>query len=930
MDATATDGQVPDAQPVQSTAVPSAAPAVQADGTPEPSSRASAPAEPQQPAAAASKPATSKKARADKPISAREALEAVIATEPRNPEAWHSLLDLALRTHDMADIRATYDRFFEIYPNAAAQWIAYAELELGQSNFAQVDAIFVRSLRTTLSIDLWKFYLAYTRRVNPLPPFTGEENSPRDQTQRVLEGAYEFALKYVGWHHESGDIWQDYIALVRSRETSGSWQEGQKMDQLRRIFQRAVAVPIDNVEAIWREYDAYESGLNKVTAKKFLGEKSPAYMQARTVLRELKSKTNALERPPLPTLPTWVAPHLSTRSSVTDRSQYDAWHEYLRWEESNPLMIEDAAALQSRILSAYRHAVMHIRFDPVVWFMASKYCASVRRPEAGQWLRSGIAACPWSFLLHFAFAEQAQAEGQYAEGTAVLDALVEYVGRQIDSRLAALAQRHAQVDTEIAAAKAKAIQRLQQLDSAPDDDDEPAGALADVDRSMNAQRAERKEQLDKEAAPELDEWRAAAAQLWIKYMHFVRRAEGIRATRQVFSRARRSPHCTWPVYEANALLEYHCSKDAVVATKVFELALKMFGSVPQLVVRYLDFLISVNDDTNARALFERTISGMPADHARLVWERWAAYEYCYGDASAISRLESRLGDLYPDELPVERAANRSRYDTLDFVRTMDMGLHVRASDAQDGASGGGAAGGASGGAAGGAAGGVGSSSAAAGAASSAASGAASAQSGPRTMEDIRRALVAGGESEKRGTTPLREPASKKAKTESSGRAETPTGIPDALTYFVSLLPAAALFDGPVFSPDAIVECLQHTALPPMRVYTSAVVFPCTFAQVAQGNIYTERVMALLNIDGSAYVYERVVIDPKRILSFSEYLPVREHIEYRPYDKDDHAVVFEQRAEIECKGIHGQTEESFLSNIAHPPVWRLARLDTPFD
>lgn len=727
------------------------------------------------------------KARKGDKLSPRDALEVTLAIEPRNPDAWHSLIDLARRTNDMDDIRGVYDRFFDVYPNAGAEWIAYAELELAQSNFAQVDAIFMRALRTTLSIDLWKLYLAYTRRVNPLPPFTGEENSPRDQTQRVLEGAYEFALKYIGWDHESSSVWQDYIALVRSRETSGAWQEGQKMDQLRRVYQRAVCVPIDNVEAIWREYDAYESGLNKVTAKKFLGDRSPAYMQARTVLRELRKRTDSLERPSLPMLPAWIAPHLSTSSVADDRARFAAWHSYLAWEETNPLMLENQAALQARVLSAYRQAVMYIRFDPVVWFMASRYCAAARRADVGQWLRGGIAACPWSFLLTFSFVEHSAASGQHADATGVLDALAEYIGHQLDARLEALAQRHAQIDAEVDVARKKAVQRLQQLDSAPDDDEEPAGALADVDRSMIAERASRKAQLDAESAPALDEWRAAAAQLWIKYMHFERRAAGIRAARQVFSRARRSPHCTWPVYEASALLEYHCSKDTVVATKVFELALKVFGAVPELVVRYLDYLISVNDDANARAVFERTISGMPHEHARIVWERWAAYEYCYGDASAIVRLESRLGDLYPAESPVDRAADRTRYAQLDFVRAMDLCV-------------------------GGARGAAGTP--AVPAPAPAPSGAASAGAGagaPRTMEEIRRSLVAGQDSEKRGAS-SREPAAKKAKTEPKRRAETPTSVPDAVTYFNTLLPAAALFDGPVFPADAIIECLNSSAL----------------------------------------------------------------------------------------------------------------------
>lgn len=37
------------------------------------------------------------------------------------------------------------------------------------------------------------------------------------------------------------------------------------MDALRKTFHRAVAIPIVNVESIWRDYDAYENSLNKFT-----------------------------------------------------------------------------------------------------------------------------------------------------------------------------------------------------------------------------------------------------------------------------------------------------------------------------------------------------------------------------------------------------------------------------------------------------------------------------------------------------------------------------------------------------------------------------------------------------------------------------------------------------------------------------------------
>lgn len=82
----------------------------------------------------------------------------------------------------------------------------------------------------------------------------------------------------------------------------------------------------------------------------------------------------------------------------------------------------------------------------------------------------------------------------------------------------------------------------------------------------------------------------------------------------MFSKARRSPHLSWQVIEANgkgftlplkdfthsteAMMEYHWNKEAKVATNVFELGLKTFSENVDYVGRYLDFLISTNDDTS--------------------------------------------------------------------------------------------------------------------------------------------------------------------------------------------------------------------------------------------------------------------------------------------------------------------------------------------
>lgn len=51
-------------------------------------------------------------------------------------------------------------------------------------------------------------------------------------------------------------------------------------------------------------------------------------------------------------------------------------------------------------------------------------------------------------------------------------------------------------------------------------------------------------------------------------------------------------------------MEYHCTKAPDVATKIFELGLKVFSDNPDYVLRYLGFLISINDENSL--LFFRT------------------------------------------------------------------------------------------------------------------------------------------------------------------------------------------------------------------------------------------------------------------------------------------------------------------------------------
>jgi len=87
------------------------------------------------------------------------------------------------------------------------------------------------------------------------------------------------------------------------------------MDQTRKIYQRAVCMPLENLEQLWQNYNAFENDLNRTTvsplnssdyqARKFVAEKSPAYMQARSALRQMRYIIDGLDRNRIPRPPTW-------------------------------------------------------------------------------------------------------------------------------------------------------------------------------------------------------------------------------------------------------------------------------------------------------------------------------------------------------------------------------------------------------------------------------------------------------------------------------------------------------------------------------------------------------------------------------------------------------------------------------------------------
>jgi cleavage stimulation factor subunit 3 len=135
-------------------------------------------------------------------------------------------------------------------------------MESDLNGFFQVEQIFNRTLVTIRSVKLWTVYLDYVRRRNPL------STDANGNCRQIISSAYDVALQNVGMDKDSGNIWSDYIEFIRTGpgNVGGSgWQDQQKMDLLRKAYQRAICVPTQSVNTLWKEYDQFEMGLGRLT-----------------------------------------------------------------------------------------------------------------------------------------------------------------------------------------------------------------------------------------------------------------------------------------------------------------------------------------------------------------------------------------------------------------------------------------------------------------------------------------------------------------------------------------------------------------------------------------------------------------------------------------------------------------------------------------
>lgn len=94
--------------------------------------------------------------------------------------------------------------------------------------------IFIRCLRPSCSVALWKFYLDFVRRRNPIDASLTEQAK---QARSTITKSFEFALSHIGQDPKAGEIWLEYINFLKEGGVSDAvrLETGKERSRIRPI-----------------------------------------------------------------------------------------------------------------------------------------------------------------------------------------------------------------------------------------------------------------------------------------------------------------------------------------------------------------------------------------------------------------------------------------------------------------------------------------------------------------------------------------------------------------------------------------------------------------------------------------------------------------------------------------------------------------------
>ena len=482
------------------------------------------------------------------------------------------------------EARHVYESLINKHKNSVRFWTAYIEHEMKAERCDKVAELLQRCMLNVVHIDIWKLYLVFVKKTKAtLPGF-----------KEIMVKTYDFALDKVGVDFKSYPLWKEYIEFLESLETIGSYAENQKMEAIRKVYQKGIMTPMANSDLLWKDYFNFETKVNPVQSKKIQEERGSNQAFIKKIVKDIEKfikiiDNNIQSHPP--------------QNTPEEIKQIEQWEQYIKREKSNPLN-DDEDVVVKRVMYAYEQFLLRFGFHPQVWIDAVSYLENSRTHLSQRdykkitveevnniyerALSAGLENCP---LVHFSYADLEESRKNYAKVHSIYKKALEV--KSIETTL-----------------------------------------------------------------------------VYVQYMRFARRAEGITSARNVFKEARNDPGSKCHVYVEAALSESRSNVDRDAALKIFELGFKKFGKQYEFVKEFLEFSTNAGDLKYTKELFERVITAGVEPREKLVdiWNKFVEFQANTGIISGIVNWNGKQEKLFGKTLESAKTLDViTKYTFCDLV-----------------------------------------------------------------------------------------------------------------------------------------------------------------------------------------------------------------------------------------------------------------------
>ncbi|CCH60436.1 hypothetical protein TBLA_0C06430 [Henningerozyma blattae CBS 6284] len=554
------------------------------------------------------------------------------------------------------------------YPLYSTLWTLQLKSELLRDEFKIVEVILSNCLSGEYpnnDLSLWMTYLDYVRRKNNL--ITGGQ-----EARSIVIKAFELVLNSCAiFEPISNQFWTDYLNFLIHWKAVNKWENQQRIDMIRKIYKKLLSLPIDNLEKFWNQYTQWEQEINNLTARKFIGEISADYMKARSIFLEWSNVTKGLKR----SNPLKISlanknniPQFYNSTDENDKDKQDnieqlqIWLDWLTWEKQNKLELSDDL-LKKRITYVYNQAIQFMIFSPQIWYdyvmFKSNSDLSIKSNDisavntagatttlsnssgndidldpisAQKILNLSIQANPTSPLLIFKLAESFELNNNIDDLKKAFDNSIEYILKDLKPKIQEAKDNNTYLPLPL-----------------------------DIARTSST-------------IDPIYKQRYLLTYIYCMYMNTMKRNLGLSAARSVFGKCRKLKSIlTHHIYIENAYLEFNNQLDYKTPCKVLELGLKYFQEDGIYINKYLDFLISINRNSQIKTLFEMSIDKINnKDQLDLIFKKMICYESKFGNLDNVYSLQKRFFEKFPNENYIDIFTIRYQLQNENLIKDLEL------------------------------------------------------------------------------------------------------------------------------------------------------------------------------------------------------------------------------------------------------------------